>query len=75
MKYCVCWIPTLGQGGYVTSRHPNRKPFATVMSDPDVKVWQSKSAAERWLTRKDQLWASNCLVLLYGISQTPTPDV
>lgn len=48
--------------GYVTKRSPNRKPYARVANDPDVKTWTTRKRAERFLSLKDDQWAANCVI-------------
>lgn len=58
MAFVIRWATY----GYVTKRQPNRKPYAQTASDSDVKTWQSRKAAERFLSLKDPTWASNCVI-------------
>lgn len=57
-----CFVIRWTHGGYVTKRSPNRKPYASDKSDPDTKVWKTQAAAQRWLDKKDRLWAASCVI-------------
>jgi hypothetical protein len=56
--FVIRWIP----GGYVTKRSSNRKPYASISTDPDVKIWTSKNRAQRWLDGRDETYATQCVI-------------
>lgn len=58
MSFVIRWR----EYGYVTKRSPNRKPYASKASDPDVKVWKTEGAARRFLSLKGPLWAAGCVI-------------
>ncbi len=58
MVFVIRWKP----GGYVTRRSPDHKPYAATAYDPDTKVWKTYKAAKRFLSLKDELWASHCVI-------------
>jgi Tfp pilus assembly protein PilP len=58
MKFIIRWATC----GYVTKRSPNRKPYASSKTDPDVKTWLTRRAAERFLSLKDSDWANSCVI-------------
>jgi hypothetical protein len=33
---------------FVTKNNSNRKPYTFMVSDPDTKIWKTRSAAEKW---------------------------
>jgi len=58
MTYVILWRP----GGYVTKRQPNHKPYAEKATDLDTKTWKTREAAQRFLSLKDDIWASRCTI-------------
>lgn len=62
-RFFIRWTPAPGQGGYVTKRSPDRRPYVQHPADPDAKSWASRKNAERYLSLKDALWASHCAIV------------
>lgn len=60
MSFVIFW--NCGRKAYITNRSPNRKPYASTANDPDTKVWKTRAAALKFLSRKDPLYASNCTI-------------
>ena len=58
VEYVIKW----SKWGYVANLRSNRKPFTQDPSDPDTKTWKTYKAAERFLSLKDPLWASTCVI-------------
>jgi hypothetical protein len=58
IKYVIRW----SRYGYVTKRSPRYRPYASNSKDLDVKTWRTYMAAERFLSLKDPVWASQCVI-------------
>jgi len=58
-RFFIRWNP----GGYVTQNNSDRRPYVDHPADPAIKSWVSRANAERYLSLKDKLWASNCVIV------------
>ncbi len=63
-KFRIRWTPAgVDVGSYVTRRQPNHKPYAQNPADPNVQTWQTRRAAEKFLSLKNPTWAAHCQVV------------
>jgi len=58
---CTFYVIKWGRWGYVTKGQPNYKPYTTNIAE--AQQWHTHAAAARFLSRKDQSWAADCVIL------------
>ncbi len=67
-----------GRHSYVSKRSPNKKPYASSLKDPDIKIWKTKRPVEEWiLIRKQTAPGMKFLIVPINVdkmSTTLTPD-
>lgn len=60
--FVINWEWRSGVKCYVTKNFSGSKPYTNDPFDEDCKTWKTRKNAERFLSLKDEGWASKCVI-------------
>jgi len=62
MKFVIRWNwNPANKGPFICGLSRSKKPYTENIKE--VKTWKTRKNAERYLSRKDPIWASQCEIL------------